>query len=457
MKKIKFIDLFAGIGGLRSGFEQAFNECNIATECVMTSEIKEHAIKVLKKNYTHGQFVGDITQVKNEDIPDFDFLLAGFPCQAFSAAGKRLGFLDTRGTLFFEVERIIKAKQPYGFLLENVEGLVNHDKEDSKRPIGRTLETILQSLRTLGYEVSWKVLDSQHFNVPQSRKRIFIVGTKNTNIPLDNFPIQTAKLKDVLDSGLETIDSTFTAALLKHYDLNYILGKSIKDKRGGKNNIHSWDLELKGPVTKEQKELLNALLKARRNKKWANIIGIKWMDGMPLTLQQIKTFYEHPQLKDMLEDLVEKGYLKFEHPKDLVNNSNVRTPRTDLPKGYNIVAGKLSFEFSTILDPNSIAPTIVATDVNKLGVVDGKGIRQLTTTECARLFGFSDDFHFGLNKKEEVFDLLGNTVVITVAKAVSERLAKAYLGQTIEEVVPLDTEEPVHYDLFTYQQFIHLK
>lgn len=195
-----------------------------------------------------------------------------------------------------------------------------------------------------------------------------------------------------------------------------------------KFNLYSWDLELKGPVTKEQKELLNALMKARRNKKWASIIGIKWMDGMPLTLQQIETFYEHPQLEELLEDLVQKGYLKFEHPKDILTNRNVRTPRTDLPKGYNIVAGKLSFEFSAILDPNSIAPTIVATDVNKLGVVDGQGIRQLTTTECARLFGFSDNFQFDVNKKEEVFDLLGNTIVITVAKAISERLASAYLA-----------------------------
>lgn len=458
MTKIKFIDLFAGIGGLRSGFEQAFNDLKIETECVMTSEIKEHAIKVLEQNYSHKKFVGDITKVSNEEIPNFDFLLAGFPCQAFSSAGKRLGFLDTRGTLFFEVERIIKAKKPYGFLLENVEGLVNHDKEDKTRPIGRTLETILESLRSLGYKVSWEVLDSQDFNVPQSRKRVFIIGTKDTKISLKNFTPGKAKLKDVLESGIETINSTFTKALLSHYSLKDILGKSIKDKRGGKNNIHSWDIELKGTVTQEQNELLNALIKARRNKKWADVIGIKWMDGMPLTLQQIETFYQHPQLESMLDDLVEKGYLKFEHPKDVLENSNVRTPRTDLPKGYNIVAGKLSFEFSAILDPNSIAPTIVATDVNKLGVVDGEGIRQLTEKECARLFGFSDDFIFGLDKKEEIFDLLGNTVVINVAKAVSERLANAYLGNPqdyfIEENGALAPEPLKEYDLFTYKDFI---
>lgn len=461
MSKIKFIDLFAGIGGLRSGFEQAFEALNIQTDCVMTSEIKNHAIHVLKKNYSHGMFVGDITQVKNEQIPDFDFLLAGFPCQAFSSAGKRLGFLDTRGTLFFEVERILKAKQPYGFLLENVEGLVNHDKADKSKPIGRTLETILESLRTLGYKVSWNVLDSKHFNVAQSRKRIFIIGTKDTKISLDNFDSKEAKLQDVLEKGLDTIDSKFTRLLLSHYSTNEILGKSIKDKRGGKNNIHSWEFELKGPISKEQKTLLNLLLRARRNKKWAPIIGITWMDGMPLTLSQIETFYQHPHLDKMLDDLVQKGYLKFEHPKDISPDSKMRVPRTDLPKGYNIVTGKLSFEFSTILDPNSIAPTIVATDVNKLGVVDEAGIRQLTEKECARLFGFSDDFIFELEKKEEIFDLLGNTVVINVAKAVSERLAHAFLGNQkeffIDEKVTSDISLAPEYDLFNYTQFISSK
>src|SRR5690625_3033926 len=123
-KEIKFIDLFAGMGGLRLGFEQAFNKLGFETSCVLTSEIKTHAIEALEHNFNHGMLVGDITKVESEDIPNFDFLLAGFPCQAFSTAGKGLGFLDTRGTLFFEVERILRDKKPYGFILENVEGLI---------------------------------------------------------------------------------------------------------------------------------------------------------------------------------------------------------------------------------------------------------------------------------------------------------------------------------------------
>lgn len=458
MKKIKFIDLFAGIGGLRTGFERAFQSREIETECILTSEIKDHAIRVLKENYQHGHFVGDITKVSNDDIPEFDFLLAGFPCQAFSSAGKRLGFLDTRGTLFFEVERILKVKQPYGFILENVEGLVNHDKIDKTKPIGRTLETILESLRVLGYKVSWEILDSQYFNVPQSRKRIFIVGTKDTKINLSGFEVRQAKLKDILENGLPTVDSDFTRALLNHYDIHSLYGKHIKDKRGGKNNIHSWDIELKGEVSSVQKEFLNLLLKERRKKKWAEIIGIKWMDGMPLTLEQIRTFYDHPQLKEMLDDLVMKKYLKFEHPKDVDNNSNTRVYREDLPKGYNIVAGKLSFEFSAILDPEDIAPTIVATDVNKLAVIDGNGLRQLTVKECARLFGFSDNFKFNLEKKEEIFDLLGNTVVINVAEDVAKRLLSAYLNEqpNIAEF-NLTNKKQREYNLFNYQEILYSK
>lgn len=129
MPKVKFIDLFAGIGGIRKGFEIAFHKCGYETECVMTSEIKPHAYKVLQANHPNEEIRGDITKIDADTIPDFDFLLGGFPCQAFSFAGRRLGFQDTRGTLFFEVERILKEKRPFGFILENVEGLVTHKKK----------------------------------------------------------------------------------------------------------------------------------------------------------------------------------------------------------------------------------------------------------------------------------------------------------------------------------------
>ena len=260
-------------------FERALNNLGIKTDCVLTSEIKPHAIKSLQRNFKHRNLIGDIFKVHTSEIPDFDFLLAGFPCQPFSASGKRLGFMDTRGTLFFEIERILRAKKPYGFILENVEGLVKHDLENKKDDIGKTLKTILFVLTgELGYKVNWKVFDSVNFGLPQSRKRIFIVGTKDQYINLGGFSNSFAVFKDIMEAGLPGLKTDFTHRLLSHYKLSELYWKSIKDKRGGSNNIHSWDIELKGPVSQEQKIILNKLFKARRQKKWAEQIGVKWME-----------------------------------------------------------------------------------------------------------------------------------------------------------------------------------
>lgn len=419
--KLKFIDLFAGIGGIRKGLELAAVAAGYEPICVFTSEIKPYAVDVLKQNHPDEKINGDITQIEAESIPDFDVLCAGFPCQAFSAAGNRKGFADTRGTLFFDVERILLAKKPKGFILENVEGLVNHDK-------GKTLKTILQHLEAIGYKVSYGVLNSKFFGVPQERKRIYIVGSFKNQIDLSGFPIVEKNLGEILESGLTTLDTPFTRQLLSKFTVAELYGKSIKDKRGGKNNIHSWDIELKGAVSKDEKTLLNLILTERRKRKWAEIYGIDWMDGMPLTLEMIASFYKGKRVKPLLEGLVKKGYLVSEHPKRKVtvtdksgNSVTERKQDTSLPKGYNIVTGKLSFEINKILDPNNTAPTLVAMDMQKLVVVDGQGLRRLTLREGLRLFGYPEEYKFDVSEKNG-FDLLGNTVVVPVVKAVCSRL-----------------------------------
>ncbi|MEM9543016.1 MAG: DNA (cytosine-5-)-methyltransferase [Cyanobacteria bacterium P01_E01_bin.42] len=425
MKKIiKFIDLFAGLGGIRLGLEHACQQLNIKSQCVLTSEIKIDAVRTYQENFPNSEVYGDIRTIPSEDIPDFDILLAGFPCQSFSSAGTRQGFADTRGTLFFEVERILRDKQPSEFILENVEGLVTNDA-------GKTLKTILQTLQDLGYQVSWKVLNAIEFGVPQNRKRVYIVGTKDRPIFLDTFQkSKSVSLSDILETGKPTLQTKFIDNLLTRYSLDELAGKSIKDKRGGNNNIHSWDINLKGEVSETQRIFLNLFLKERRKKKWAILKGIKWMDGMPLTLDEITSFFntdnlfESQYLKTLLDDLVEKKYLAFEHPKDEVeilnqNNKKIkkRQPRTDLPKGYNIITGKLSFEINKILDPNGIAPTLVATDIERLAVVDGHGLRKLTIREGLRLFGFPDRYQIELPERK-AFDLLGNTVVVPVIEKI---------------------------------------
>ncbi|BAZ44923.1 cytosine-specific methyltransferase [Chondrocystis sp. NIES-4102] len=428
VKQIRFIDLFCGIGGLRLGFEDACRDLKINSICVFSSEIKSAAIKVYQKNFNGDQVDGDITKIDSQQIPSFDILLAGFPCQSFSSAGNRNGLSDERGVLFYEIERILRDKKPQGFLLENVANLIKHEN-------GKTWKIIEDKLLNLGYKVNYTVLNSKDHGLPQSRERIYIVGTLQQKVNLENFSEETSCLEDILEQGKKTLDTIFVRKLLKKYSLTELYGKAIKDKRGGDNNIHSWDLELKGQINQEQKELLNELLKARRNNKWAEIKGIKWMDGMPLTIEEITSFYKPiffannlQYLKDLLDDLVEKKYLSFEHPKDEVEVINKlgklvkkRLPREDLPKGYNIVTGKLSFEINKILDPQAIAPTLVATDMERIGVIDGQGIRKLTTREGLRMFGFPESFVLDLSVKQ-AFDLLGNTVPIPVVKKVATRL-----------------------------------
>lgn len=163
--KYKFIDLFAGIGGFRKGFEE------VGFECVFTSEINEKCQEVYQTNFGKKPF-GDITQIEPKEIPNFDILLAGFPCQPFSISGKKMGFEDTRGTLFFDICQIIDEKKPSVVVLENVKHLIHHDKK-------RTFTTILKALTNLGYNVTHKILNAKDFGLPQNRERIFIIATKN--------------------------------------------------------------------------------------------------------------------------------------------------------------------------------------------------------------------------------------------------------------------------------------
>lgn len=164
-RKITFIDLFAGMGGFRLAFEK------YGAKCVFSSEIDKYACETYKLNF-NDMPAGDITKIPSSEIPNFDVLCAGFPCQPFSIAGKRKGFEDTRGTLFFEVARIIKDKKPKAFLLENVKGLTNHDN-------GKTLEIILKTLKELGYETKWDVLNAKDYGVPQNRERWYCIGIRN--------------------------------------------------------------------------------------------------------------------------------------------------------------------------------------------------------------------------------------------------------------------------------------
>ena len=210
---MKFIELFAGIGGFRYGLESVGTQqgkqrkqewksrdnvslkgnCgNVKTtigkptgfHCVYANEIDKYACQIYRKNFGEKElYEGDITKITADDIPDHDLLCGGFPCQAFSIAGKRKGFEDTRGTLFFDIARVLAAKRPRYLLLENVKGLLSHDD-------GHTFRTILWVLHELRYDVQWQVLNSKDFGVPQNRERVFIIGHLRGSSRPEVFPIR---------------------------------------------------------------------------------------------------------------------------------------------------------------------------------------------------------------------------------------------------------------------------
>lgn len=213
---MKYFSLFSGIGGFELGIQQAYEdnsqrksrgpkskqkECKqrgkrvsrfanshirstdrAAPHCVGYSEIDKHAVQVYEKHFPNHKNYGDVTEIKADKLPNFDLLVGGFPCQSFSIAGKRGGFNDTRGTLFFDIARILREKQPRLLLLENVKGLLSHDG-------GRTFKTIITTLDGLGYDLQWQVLNSKDFGVPQNRERVFIVGHLRETSRPKVFPI----------------------------------------------------------------------------------------------------------------------------------------------------------------------------------------------------------------------------------------------------------------------------
>ena len=235
---MKYFSLFSGIGGFELGIQQAYDQHRTrksakkrsthgrtlslshisngngrrsGASCVGYSEIEKSAIKIYKEHFPEQKNYGDIRKIKTKELPNFDLLIGGFPCQSFSIAGKRLGFKDTRGTLFFEIARIIKQKRPRFLLLENVKGLLSHNK-------GKTFAVILSTLHELGYDVEWQVLNSKNFGVPQNRERVFIVGHLGKG--------RTAKIFPLAETNKETN-----------------LSNTIRTGgRGSVSKKHSWDL-----------------------------------------------------------------------------------------------------------------------------------------------------------------------------------------------------------------------
>jgi DNA (cytosine-5)-methyltransferase 1 len=431
---IRFVDLFAGIGGIRLAMEQALAEQGLQGQCVLSSEIQPKAQETYALNYGHAP-QGDIYGI--QDFPAFDFLLAGFPCQPFSYAGKQKGFGDTRGTLFFEIEKRIAQYQPEGFLLENVRGLTSHDE-------GRTLSTVVEKLELLGYGVHCLLLNSSDFNVPQNRVRIYILGLKGrvpkttmtssrgasdshqfkriglaTDLFTQNSPVL---VRDVLESNVPSrydCSPAFTQKLLavaKKKKLP-LAGLRMIDFRNG-NSVHSWELGIKGACSSDEVDFMNALIANRRKKTFGS-----HQDGKSLSLKQIESFYAHPKLEDIAASLVSKRYLRV---------------RDGL---FNPVSGNMSFEIFKILDPESISITLVSSDAHKLGVHHEGRLRHLTPRECARIQGYPDSFQLHPDDGW-AYHQLGNSVSVPVVRTVlQDMIVQNSLWSRQKSAVPAHRQE----------------
>lgn len=285
---LKAIDLFAGIGGIRLGFTQAFGE---EIEFVFSSEIDKYACQTYAANFGDIPH-GDITQIDEKDIPKHDIILAGFPCQAFSIAGKRLGFEDMRGTLFFDVARIIKYHKPKVVFLENVKGFVNHDK-------GNTFKVVKETLEELGYKVYAEVLNAKDFGVPQNRERIYIVGFLDETIEF-KFPksckLQT-KITDMLDEKVET----------KYYYNGKPLFNRVKDDIVDENSIYQWRRQ----YVRENKSGVCPTLTANMGTGGHNVPIVKDKNGIrKLTPRECANFQGFPKHFILPTNLVDSQLYK---------------------------------------------------------------------------------------------------------------------------------------------------
>lgn len=377
---MKFLDLFAGIGGFRMGLE------SLGHECVGFCEIDKFARKSYKAIYdTEGEIeLHDITEVTNEEWRKLrgtvDIICGGFPCQAFSIAGKRKGFLDeTRGTLFFEIARAAKEIQPPLLFLENVKGLLSHDQ-------GRTFRTILSTLDELGYDAEWQVLNSKDFGVPQNRERVFIIGHLRETGGRPVFPIRGENEKSSADKQIK------------------IVGNIRKNGKSQSGRIVSNDSL--APTLCAQKDPLKVaipVLTPDRAKKRQNGRRVK-NNGEPmftLTAQD-----RHGVMIHVCE-ATKKGYAEA----TVGDYVNLEFPNSKTRRGR---VGK------------QVANTLLTSDSQGV-VTEALKIRKLTPRECWRLQGFPDwalDKAQEVNSNSQLYKQAGNSVTVNVIKAIAERLEK---------------------------------
>ena len=382
---MKFLDLFAGIGGFRLGMESAGHEC------VGFCEIDKFARKSYKAIHdTRGEIeLHDITTVSDESIRRIgrvDIICGGFPCQAFSIAGARRGFKDTRGTLFFEIARFASILKPKLLFLENVKGLLNHDK-------GNTFKTIIGALDELGYDVEWQVLNSKNFGVPQNRERVFIIGHLRGGSGRKVFPLSG-------DGAAITCEQP---------KINKVgnIRKKGKSQSGDVVSIDSLAPTLCSTTT--QKDPLKVLIENEIKQFGVlqpnyNQSGVVYeIDGISPTIRAYQGGNLEPKIR--VKEATKQGYQEAEIG-DSVNLSHPNSKTRRGRVGKQIANTLLTGESQGVVEPDF-------------------RIRKLTPKECWRLQGFPDwafDKAQEVNSNSQLYKQAGNSVTVNVIAAIAQGL-----------------------------------
>ena len=409
--------MFTGIGGFEVGIENSY----INHKMVGFSEVDKYAIEIFNKHFKGIKNYGNATTIDETKLPNFDLLVGGFPCQAFSVAGKRKGFDDTRGTLFFDIARILGHKKPKHFILENVRGLLSHGS-------GRTFQRIIEVLTNLGYLVEWEVLNSKNYGVPQNRERVYIIGHLRGQSRPKVFPIR--KSEEVSDSSREekrkvgsTLSSTITSnykkgvhalneqyimeprEITKNQSMAYRVYKSdgvsttLKAVGGGvgaKTGLYEVEVNeatKKGYAVAKEGDSINAAVPTSKTRRGR--VGKKIAQTLDTGMQQY-TISKYNYGQKSLNETLEKSNLKKDDVKAL-----------DL---YNRKA-------------KDICPTLTEPHHNSLRLYDRSVIRRLTPTECERLQGFPDGWTEGISDTQR-YKCLGNAVTTNVITEIINRLYK---------------------------------
>lgn len=419
---MKFIDLFAGIGGFRLGMEMAGHECVGHCEIDKFADKSYRAMHNVKEDEW---YAADIRTVDPNSIPEFDCICGGFPCQSFSIAGKRGGFEDTRGTLFFEIARIIQVRKPKLVFLENVAGLLNHEN-------GSTFETIIRTLGELGYWYEYQVLNSKHFGVPQNRERVFIIGHLRGTSGRKVFPIKGTDgktLKKLIDGmqGYRVYDPEGASCALVGQAGGlgaktglYIIGKDGKEKKkdyascltGGGNsggNHSDMDLLVTGSMTQKQfraSDTSVTLTAAGPSRGRGNGSPVPAVMAV-LTPNREEKRQNGRRMKDPGEEMftltAQDRHGVAIKPKHIPGPNE--TNNTLRASGHQTPTPKHNFDT----------------------IHDGVRIRRLTPRECFRLQGFPDEYFdraAAVNSDSQLYKQAGNSVTVNVVYEIANKLGK---------------------------------